>query len=180
MGVDTIHDREPRHQVAASGRCQGSADVLDVGALAFCRSAHEHNNCIERMSPKVIDSPPARVLGLSAVGDHDRSLHAVTTLRMADVAAGGVLGQHPLRETVEREPVSPTRSARQVRIGRKLQERRGGIGGVIFVMRAKHVGDLVDRSPRDQRIEHNRPDTVCTRFTNVGHRAEVMYREQAQ
>ena len=163
----------------ASGGCEGSADVLDPYALAFRCGTHEHDHCVEPMSPKVIDGPPTCVLGLGAGGIHDRSLHAVAALRMADVAAGGVLGQHPLRETVDIEPVRPTRSARQVRIGCKLHERRSWIRRAFSMTRAKYVGDVLDRSTYDQRVQHNRPDLFITRSTLCDHAAKVRYIEHA-
>jgi hypothetical protein len=55
----------------------------------------------------------------------------------------GFLGQHPLGETLDLEPVSPTRSALQVGVGRELPEHRSGVGGARCVMRTKEVGDGV-------------------------------------
>ena len=65
----------------ASGWCEGSANVLDVRALALRCGTHERGRGVEPMPPEVIEGPPPRVGGLCAGGHHDRTLHAVTARR---------------------------------------------------------------------------------------------------
>ena len=160
-------------QQAQSGSCERTADVLDWRALALRRRTDEHHHSVQRMSPEVVGGPPAGVFRFGTRGDHDRSLYAVPAFRVADVAAGGVLGQHPLSEPVDLESISPTRSAREVRVGRKVHEHRGRMGGAICVKRAEHVGDVVDGATCDQRVEHDRPDLVITRLAACGHGATI-------
>ena len=48
------------------------------------------------------------------------------------------------------------------------------------MVRAKQVGDVVDRSSRDQRVEHERSDLVVLRSTRFGHGTKAMHLALAQ
>ena len=91
----------------SSGAGQGSADVLYIRALALRRGACERDDCIERMSPEVIEGPPPRVLGLCAGCDQNCTLHAVAALGVPALPRAGSSGS-----SLSARPSTSSRSVR--------------------------------------------------------------------